>query len=84
MKFETDSGFDGSDSSGVKMKVSSPAKMGAESFKVRSKVGTGLAVRAPRESFGEKESSMDEFRTAAKVCRVGNDNAVVHGYLIAR
>ena len=57
---------------GGSIRVYTPAKTVADCFKLRSKVGTELAIQALRECFREKKSSMDELWTAAKVCRVAN------------
>ena len=57
---------------GTAIKVYSAAKTVADCFKFRSKIGTGLAIQALRESFREKKATMDELWEAAKVCRVAN------------
>lgn len=57
---------------GTKIKVYSPAKIVADCFKFRSKIGTELALQALRDCFREKKATMDELWEAAKVCRVSN------------
>jgi hypothetical protein len=57
---------------GTKIKIYSPAKIVADCFKFRSKIGTELAIHSLRECFREKKATMDELWEAAKVCRVAN------------
>ena len=57
---------------GGQIRVYSPAKTVADCFKLKSKVGTELAIQALREAFRQRKATIDELWKAAKVCRVGN------------
>lgn len=56
---------------GGTVRVYSPAKTVADSFKYRHKYGMDVAVEALREGWREKKFTMNELTTAAAVCRVG-------------
>jgi hypothetical protein len=57
---------------GETLKIYMPAKMVADCFKFRNKVGTDVALEALRECRCLKKASMDELWAAAKVCQVAN------------
>lgn len=57
---------------GVEVPVFAPAKIVADCFKFRHKIGLDVALEALRETFRQKKASMDELWEAAKVCRVAN------------
>ena len=56
----------------VEVKVYSPAKIVADCFKFRNKIGLDVAIEALRETWRSKKATMDELWEAAKVCRVSN------------
>lgn len=57
---------------GGTIRVFTPAKTVADSFKFRHKIGMDVALEALRESYRQKKASMNELWEAAKVCRVAN------------
>lgn len=57
---------------GGTLRVYSPAKTVADSFKFRSKIGMETAIQALRGAYREKKATMDELWRAAKVYRVVN------------
>ena len=57
---------------GVEVPVFAPAKIVADCFKFRHKIGLDVALEALRETFRQKKASMDELWEAAKVCRGAN------------
>jgi predicted transcriptional regulator of viral defense system len=64
----------------VTVKVFSPAKTVADCFKFRNKVGLDVALEALRETWRNRQATLDELWEAAKVCRVAN---VMRPYLEA-
>ena len=64
----------------VPVKVYSPAKTVADCFKFRNKIGLDVAIEALRETWRNRQATMDELWQAAKVCRVAN---VIRPYLEA-
>lgn len=57
---------------GGRIRVYSPAKTVADSFKFRHKIGNDIALEALRECLRKKKATLDELWEAAKVCRVAN------------
>jgi predicted transcriptional regulator of viral defense system len=57
---------------GGTIRVFSPAKTVADSFKFRHKIGMDVALEALREVYRQKKASMNDLWEAAKVCRVAN------------
>ena len=57
---------------GVAVRVYSPAKTVADSFKHRSKIGLDVAIEALRDVFRGRRATMDELWAAAQVCRMAN------------
>ncbi len=55
---------------GTTLKITSPAKTIADSFKYRNKVGLDVAIEALREGFRDRRFSSDELYRAALVCRI--------------
>ena len=64
----------------ITVKIYSPAKTVADSFKFRNKVGLDVALEALQETWRSRKATMDELWEAAKVCRVAN---VMRPYLEA-
>jgi predicted transcriptional regulator of viral defense system len=64
----------------VPVKVYTPAKTVADCFKFRNKIGLDVAIEALRETWRNRQATMDELWQAAKVCRVTN---VIRPYLEA-
>jgi predicted transcriptional regulator of viral defense system len=58
--------------SGVKVKITSPAKTVVDCFKYRSKVGVNVAVEALRDAWHKKKATADEIWKLAKLCRMNN------------
>ena len=56
------------------------AKLVADCFKYRNKIGIDVAIEALREYLGKRGRSMAELQRAADVCRVGR---VIRPYLEA-
>ena len=65
---------------GVKVRVYSPAKMIADLFKYRNKVGVDIAVEALRDAWSRRLVTADEILRFARICRV---EKVVRPYLEA-
>lgn len=63
---------------GVNVKVYNPAKIVADCFKYRNKIGLDVAIEALRDSWQQKKISMDELWRYSKICRVSN---VIKPYL---
>ena len=57
---------------GGRLTVYTPAKTVADCFKFRNKIGHDVALQALRDCRRLKRASIDDIRTAAKVCRVAN------------
>ena len=57
---------------GVEVNIYTPAKTVADCFKYRNKIGLDVAIEALKESWREKQFTMDQLWEAAKVCRVQN------------
>jgi len=55
---------------GVIVRVFDPAKTVADCFKFRNKMGLDVALEALRDCYRQREATMDELFTAARVCRV--------------
>jgi len=55
---------------GVQVKVYSPSKSVADSFKYRNKIGLDVALEALKDSLHNKKATPDELLRAARVCRV--------------
>jgi len=64
----------------ITVKIYSPAKTVADSFKFRNKVGLDVSLEALQETWRSRKATMDELWEAAKVCRVAN---VMRPYLEA-
>jgi predicted transcriptional regulator of viral defense system len=58
--------------SGVKVRITSPAKTVVDCFKYRSKVGINVAVEALRDAWRKKKASADELWKIARLCRMTN------------
>jgi predicted transcriptional regulator of viral defense system len=65
---------------GVPVRVTTPAKTVADTFKYRNKIGLDVALEALREGWRERRFSLDELWEMARVCRVAN---VMRPYLEA-
>jgi predicted transcriptional regulator of viral defense system len=63
---------------GVPVKVYSPAKIVADCFKYRNKIGLDVALEALRDCWRQRKATMDELYQAALACRVGR---VIRPYL---
>jgi predicted transcriptional regulator of viral defense system len=57
---------------GGRIRIYSPAKTVADSFKFRHKIGSDIAIEALKECLRKKKATVDELWEAAKVCRVAN------------
>jgi len=57
---------------GGKIRVYSPAKTVADCFKFRNRIGTEVALEALRDCYRQKKATVNEFFTAAKICRMAN------------
>ena len=68
------------DIDGVPIRIYSPAKTVADSFKCRNKVGLDVALEALREVRSNRLATIDELFQMATVCRVAN---VMRPYLEA-
>ena len=55
---------------GVLVRVYNPAKTVADCFKYRNKIGLDVALEALRETWRERQVTMDELWRYAEVCRV--------------
>ena len=55
---------------GVQLKVYSPAKTVADSFKCRNKIGLDLALEALKDCLHQRKAAPDDLLKAAMVCRV--------------
>lgn len=64
------SGIDEVMVSGVKVKVTSPARTIADCFKFRNKVGLDVALEALREGWHDRRFTMDELAVQSRVCRM--------------
>jgi predicted transcriptional regulator of viral defense system len=73
-------GIDEHEVEGVPVRIYSPAKTVADCFKFRSKIGLDVAIEALRDCLAERQASVDELWTAAKVCRMSE---VMRPYLEA-
>lgn len=58
--------------SGVKVKITNPAKTVVDCFKYRSKVGINVAVEALRDAWQKKKANATELWKIAKICRMTN------------
>ena len=58
--------------SGVKVRITSPAKTVVDCFKYRSKVGINVAVEALRDAWRKKKASADDLCKIARLCRMTN------------
>ena len=57
---------------GVVVRVYSPAKTVADSFKYRRKIGLDVALEALRDCWRKRRATMDQLWSAAEACRVAN------------
>ncbi len=64
----------------VPVRIYSPAKTVADSFKYRSKIGMDVAIEALRDALRKRKATVDDIYRFAKVCRVAN---VIRPYLEA-
>ena len=55
---------------GVEVKIYSPAKTVADSFKYRNKIGLDVAMEALRDCLRQRKATVDQLLEAAEVCRV--------------
>jgi len=56
--------------SGVKVKITSPARTVADCFKFRNKIGLDIALEALREGWRRRRFTMDELSVQSRICRV--------------
>ncbi len=56
----------------VAVRVYSPAKTIADCFKYRNKTGLDVALKALRDCWKQRRTTMDELLAAAEVCRAAN------------
>ena len=54
---------------GVTVRITSPAKTIADTFKFRNRIGLDVALEALRE-YRRQRRSLEDLREAARVCRV--------------
>ncbi len=58
--------------SGVKVRISSPARTVADCFKFRNKIGLDIALEALREGWRARRFTVDELVAQSRICRVEN------------
>ncbi len=64
------SGIDEASISGVKVRITSPARTIADCFKFRNKIGLDIALEALREGWRRKRFTVDELTAQSRICRV--------------
>jgi predicted transcriptional regulator of viral defense system len=64
------SGIDEVSISGVKVKITSPARTVADCFKFRNNTGLDVALEALREGWRGKHFTIDELTAQSRICRV--------------